>query len=951
MKSVHPMQRFLGLKPDSDPLDILNIQVSELSKSKIESAVKARLLQIESHPDGGSSDAVNVCRHVEDAAALLLNPMSRMTIVARHMPRELVEKEGQAKQSVQKLTQFDQEVLGILVACGGWNARSRARLMAVASHYGISNDRLLSVLTGMAGWLQNQASLSRPRSGANKTSLLDISPVNLDGTTTEVFDRFVNRWMSDLRSDDARAIGRLSIIFGSISLILFGFMVVVLMMPGSNEAMESKSSTGGAQAPVISSSRSDEIASKISDFPDHGHYPTQTLKFPEIPNEMVDAADSMSEIVESLESIILNLNDGDAPQDEIILFSDSIKKSSQGWFLVGPSLRQELLERIEALFDSLAGDSESLSAYLGLLRFKAGSVSSAVQIPQSTFYAGTLSMLASSLSQTPIVRKFATSMLEESGQLDIRGTGFDLGALACLESFVPRMVELMGISEDVDLEWDLWIRCVKSLAVPDSQPALVNALETFLEMGLNPTVEGSSRLLLIRLLSELDYENSPHVRDMVLQWYGDSNIATSRLANVTRTLVDLRLSPRFDESTIIQPNEGRAFARRQRDRIKDGWTLNEQSKFEWRVPIPDGFDANAVAIWTKIWESIQADVMQLSDAAMMERLLELRLLNEAASAMVQGQNQIGLKLIRQIENGVVDDDGMTVLPVEKISLDDWSSRLSKARNREEKLDILSELSTVPSGSLSPIVAAQLAEIAYRASSSIRKRGQSIIAARFADDPEMMIALLDALPARPTKEINEFLENVLDLELPESGSDQWRVEVKRTMVDRSILLRLPSTVEIDRYVARLTQSYMDECERMGVISFADVNALSPGSAIERFSKAKLGEVSDLAQGSNTRLLKDLRLMHQSRMRLTGDSIQASLMHSLFIAEMMAYEWSVKLPSISSDIDVIIEDLKLDLPVKSHILEQLVLVEQSIADIWELVLEDFSRRQSEIQGAVG
>ena len=58
MKDVmHPMRRFLGLDPDSDPLDILGVSVAEIDEESIRTALKERESQIADHPDGESDEA------------------------------------------------------------------------------------------------------------------------------------------------------------------------------------------------------------------------------------------------------------------------------------------------------------------------------------------------------------------------------------------------------------------------------------------------------------------------------------------------------------------------------------------------------------------------------------------------------------------------------------------------------------------------------------------------------------------------------------------------------------------------------------------------------------------------------------------------------------------------------------------------------------------------------
>lgn len=949
MNAQHPMRRFLGLSPDSDPLDILVIEVSDLDDTSIREAVKRREAEIADHPDGESEDARNVLQHVHDAAQLLLNPAARMTILARHVPRELLERSGSSS-DIQKLTKFDQDVLGILVASGGWNARSRARLMAVASRYGISNERLLSVMTGMATWLQRRAATARPQIQVQDHSLLNLPSAGMDDKAGVVFDRFVNRWMSDLRSDDPKAVRRMSLAFGSLALVFFISMLFLLLLSSADDEGAVVVQNSGRDSSVVPAVSTDPIDRDA--FPESSGIELSIVVNPELPSVMTNAADGIGETTESLIELVSRSNEGESALSLHSGFSILIREAASCWFLIEESSRSRLLEAIAMVFDSIGSDKQALNEYMDDLRFKTGEFNSAQQIPESGFRSGVLSLLAGSAQQSPTVRSLATEILGQSTESVVPSGGFESGVMICLESYLPRMTELMEIGDDSDLQWYLWIRCFDSLVEIDVQSVYVAAIDAVIRESLNLSEVGSSRSALTRLLFQLDYDQSSVVRDMVLGWYADSDISPARLEILTRLLVELDLSDRFDESTIIQPNSGITFARQQRDSLARTWNMSGDAEFGWESPVPDGFDPVVVTIWNSIWDVVQSKVMQRSDASLLQRLLELRLLNEAASALCDGQNPTGIKLIREIEMGIAEAVEPSIIDRrEPVSLDEWSGRLSRARTREENLKLLDKLKNVPPGSFNSSNAIQLANVAYLAASAIRSRAQEIIVDRFSDDPEVMIALLDSLPKRPTKELDAFLESLLDQDLPDIRSAGWRTAVKRVMVGRSLLLRLASTAIIDRYASRLSRSYLDESKRFGGAMLSGSSDLSIWESMQSICIARQNRLEGILSTADSRLLSDLGARNEARHRLAGDAVQASLMQSLFLFEILVLEWSVRLPSISDGLEVVLEDLKLDLPVKSHVLEQLVLVEEATSQLWEIVLESFVQRRDEREGAVG
>ena len=237
-------------------------------------------------------------------------------------------------------------------------------------------------------------------------------------------------------------------------------------------------------------------------------------------------------------------------------FEALIQQAGEGWFLVASREREQLLSSIFDLFDSISTDQNSLGTYIETFRFESGIFSSVQQIPESGFKSGVLSMLAGSTRQSPAVRSIAMEALGQSGESGPRAIDFSSGVLVCLESFLPRLVELMDVDGESKLRWAVWIRCIESLDRDMFEPLMAQAVDLVVRESINPAADGVSRTVLGTLLSRFDYDQSATAQEMVLGWYVDSEIPSNRREALTRLLVDLELSPRFDESIIIDPGSG-----------------------------------------------------------------------------------------------------------------------------------------------------------------------------------------------------------------------------------------------------------------------------------------------------------------------------------------------------------------------------------------------------------
>ncbi|MHC4909394.1 MAG: hypothetical protein ACYTF9_06715, partial [Planctomycetota bacterium] len=136
-----PLEHFFGLAKRPTALTILGLSRDRPpSVADIDAAAKRRLAEINAHADARTPEAEEARRAIAVAAARL-----RGAVVASERPRS----HGNGHPSMH-LTPFDQQVLTVLVASGGWNAESRGRVVALAGQYGVSVQGLLKVIQGLS---------------------------------------------------------------------------------------------------------------------------------------------------------------------------------------------------------------------------------------------------------------------------------------------------------------------------------------------------------------------------------------------------------------------------------------------------------------------------------------------------------------------------------------------------------------------------------------------------------------------------------------------------------------------------------------------------------------------------------------------------------------------------------------------------------------------------------
>ncbi|MBG79816.1 MAG: hypothetical protein CMJ39_03775 [Phycisphaerae bacterium] len=1007
MNYPEPMLRFLGIRSDADQLDVLALGPEQVSESTIKRALADRLKMIDEHPDGASNEADQVREHLRDAAASLLDPRSRMAVIARHVPEQLRQGAGASTAggplSVAGITDFDREVLGVLVSSGGWNKESRARLMGLAATHGVPPSQLLEVLMGMTNWLREggrESTVLPAESGSAAQAAINYKRAHHG---SEAFDRFVDRWAPDLRSSESASVTRLSVIFGCIAMVLIVLIVgFLLTTPDSAEELVDDSQLASAQVDddgAEGHSSSDNLLGgfQLEDVSGGGEILLTTI---ELPRSLQDAADGVVDTTLGFNLLADSIAQGDSIDLLAARFAELVGDAGKGWFLAAPGSRLDLMQSIIRAFVAVGDDGQLGDQMLGILAPPNPGPILIEQIPEAAWGAGVLGELSQDASISPMIRDQARSLLAARGIGAGAQPGFASGSLGWLRLRIPRLVEESEILEEAELAWHAWIESVKSVPdKPESQLVLLAAVNDVVYRGLDIGQPGPTRRILARLLSSLDFVESPAVREQILNLYVDLDLSSSRLWIVTNLLARLAESEWFDESSVVDPAADASQRRRQHDGLESRWPKPMRIQHERLRAIPAGFDPGLVDIWVPLWDEAMLELPEADNYSVMVQLLRLRRLNEAASALADGDSAAGMGVLRSLETveaeveAQADDQTSGNPPVAapvtppaspggsgggvvprmtpgfpasqpsgsgfnstsgsaSRSSAGWARRMNEARTRKSKLEVLDELNRYRSGELTEDDASVLARVIYTETSSISEHARAIVERKFLDDPELLIALLDLLPlTRPNNLIAEFIEIVVDRALPEPSSLRWQQAARRALVEQSLALRIVDAAQIDDLVDQFAWSAFAEERRLLGMGVRLLTRPGPVAILRGIAAARADRIrAEMNTEDGQRLVLLLRRI-EARERLAGDEVQRALVQQLAILDLLAMEYSIIFPSLAMDIEMAVDDAVVRLPASAHVLEQMLVVEESMGEIWKLILLEMQQRSREEKEAMG
>lgn len=149
--------KFLGNEASrGGPFAILDVSSDDHDDMSILIALRDRLQQTANHPEGTTPEADEVRLALHAAAAQLLDPPTRQTMLLRWGPHTAAPRSAPASNPVlpqdeRLVIMLQQDAVMAIAACGGWNDKAKARVMMLALSRGCGADEVQAAIASLEG--------------------------------------------------------------------------------------------------------------------------------------------------------------------------------------------------------------------------------------------------------------------------------------------------------------------------------------------------------------------------------------------------------------------------------------------------------------------------------------------------------------------------------------------------------------------------------------------------------------------------------------------------------------------------------------------------------------------------------------------------------------------------------------------------------------------------------
>jgi hypothetical protein len=954
--AADPCRKFLGVEASAGPKALLGLGAADPSAAAVEAALRDRIARTYAHPDGRRPEAEEVRARLREAARAVL----AMARPPRPAPRRRAPAARRAH-PVARLTDFDRHVLAVLVACGGWNASTRSRLVGLATAYGVSVGGLLKVVQGLSEYAKSggaRLSVAEITGGGGR---LEVLPGRRPAPA-EPDLQWLAKVAPELMESSARSTFKLSLLFGSFTLLIALVAVRLLLVPSAPPPAPPAEPPPSANAaieratPPVAPPRPPEPAAPTQRMLMLVEEPTFTGRA--LTAETVAAADGSPQLVAVIDDAARRITINDDPSETVFRnWSDAIDTIATGWVLVGDSVRESL---DQAIFDALyaASDSPSVSdRLLEALTPPPWRILEPADVWRGAWMAGTLARISQSTSLSPAVVDRARAQLEVAlgGPLPEGETTFEDAAGAWLDRAAGLLVDAAELDPNAYDLWEFWIAAQRRLGRGDRfDAAVLDVIETILASSADLGRPSRTVNVLGRLLTLLDFETSRLVKDRIGGLFADEQRFPSRdLWVLTSLLARYDAARWFGKDLVLPMDADWMYRRRIADRIDQQWpaaaTAVAVAELRLRgVPI----DPDLAARWLAVFGRQQERPIEGSPEALLDALIAACRLNEAASWLSAGDADRAAPIIAALE-GAGATGAMAGAPPpaarrtgEPIGADgEWAVRYDQAgRGGEERLKWLEALRLNAGTDLGPIDAEVFVRVAYRGTPpEIRTLAQTILVEQFGTGPVVARELLDQLPGVPSgRAVSEMIGRLTGRLLPSPHSDAWPIDARLALVEHALSLQTAASSGLDAQVEAVVASYANRRSALDPDWSRATSPLTPRSAAEGLARAWRRRATDAlgdaaAGGSAARALADLQRRHAARLRLVAGPIQGFVAAQVAVLDQMAFAAVAEQRAWETAAAEILTESARRRSRSARVLEQAVEAERAIGRLWRMQIQ--------------
>ena len=1009
-----PIQRFLGVQSSADAHRMLALTPGQSSPRAVERALQAQLDRVNRHPDSQSKEAEFVRLQLKSAAAAILSPPNDGTPAQtiqrqsaqqpisngptrqqrknppaaqrRPQPQQRKAAPQRTTQPQLALTTFDRSVLAVLVACGGWNARSRAKLVALASANHVSPGGLMKVIQGLSEYARHgdASNLALPGRGQGRIGMSQITqgaarfeapglvaPRDVPQPTASA------DWLPEVRETSVWGTIKLSLLFGSITIAGFAFLLSIFLKqaPGNEVIDLPDTPNSPPRIPTISdNSSTDQTNTENNRTPDNGatnvadtstprlahadKYPT--FRHETLSPEITYALEQSPRLPDLIDTIERHLIVTDTPS--LATYQDwKVYMGEAGlmWVLADPPTVDATRKKIYNVLFEAADSPSMISRLLNELAGHAAMVASPEDIWQGAWAMQLLGEFASAESIPDTIVRTSRDLID-----DILITPIADGALssnrvanAWLLEQVPELIANTNIDNAALESWERWLQAAERIDADGSfERDILAATFAMLKSSHDLAGDRNAAKVFGRLVSEIDLHHSIDARDTTLRAFEfDQEIPSRNLWVLTSLLAARADDDWFDETLVLAADAESAGYRTAVQRLGQHWPIENFEDTTQSLAAGSAIvvDRQRGRLWQSLVESDIKAADQLSQPIeqrpqrLMQRLLRTARLNNAAFALAEQEPIFVDSTLAKVQAGWsfspnTNRTNDTSSPGNSRGPDGtWSEVYESAgRDLDQRLNLLDELRNAASTDLGPIDAATVVSEAYASpASAVRERAQGLVIEVFARGPNVVLQLLDHLPDVPARpRISEFLERVTARNLPESKDPDWMRQTRMRLIRHYISLKDSPGREFDAMATALIDSWQSEVALSGPATTSQSSDRLGADVLRELvsnlrSQASTTTARVQVPGSVSSIDRSL----ETRRSLAEGPIESALAERIAVLELLAYLTVAEQPVLADAVKNILNESSQARGFSEHILDQAVKTELTILRVWRLRIE--------------
>lgn len=684
------LKRFLGVEESADARTMLGITDANPPITQIDAALRAQIGRVHRHPDGNSRDGEWVRQRLRDAADELKAKTIQVKrdagtkspdVVKKFDKPKLLKRPAPMRKTVQgkpsrptlALTDFDRAALAVMVGSGGWNAESRARLVSLASIYGIGVQGLMRVIGGLSDYARHGGAHLGVADIAGPTpSMPAMRPPMRRSAEIDATSDVLSRLLPELREDTLWSRMKVIVLFSIVTLMAVIVMARLLFSPQNRkQADESVVAAVGVDNGADNSTTTVVPAASIKTTRTSGpaaFVDPPTFLGSGVPMAVADAADECANLAGQFDEIARKVAIAEEPSEAVYRnWEVSLRTIATGWLLADDATRETIEKLILYVLFAAAQQPSVSDRMLGYLIPISGPPADPVDLVRGAWTAGMLGRISASNLPSVVTIK-ADDLLHVAIEPESpeQAKSASASAQRWLDRAMPSLVERTSYDARALDYWELWISTLRKVTTQQRQSvankqrfdeSILRAARLLMEQPSDLAVGSLPTNIIGRLFSMIDINTSEPMRREVLALFENDAVSPPDLWIITSMLVKFRDAPWMSRELVLPRDADIVFRRRVMDRWQKQWPEPSSSMMAVQRDASGAalVDKSLLEDWSQLLDELAQQIKDPSDAKSLTRLVQISRLNEAAGALLAQDVAAAESILRSVSESLLSE--------------------------------------------------------------------------------------------------------------------------------------------------------------------------------------------------------------------------------------------------------------------------------------------------------